>query len=117
MAVNNLASLLTDRKGDAQSLKRAQELASRFESSRQPAFLDTLGWVYSKSGEHDKAVALLEKAVKQAPTASVLQYHLGMAYYNKGDVQAAKNHLAKAVEAKSEFPGLEEARETLKKIP
>jgi tetratricopeptide (TPR) repeat protein len=117
MAANNLASLLADRKGDAQSLKRAKELAARFESSRQSAFMDTLGWVYYKSGESDKAVVMLEKAVKQAPAVPVFHYHLGMVYYKKGDHQSAKSHLAKAVEAKREYPGMEEARETLKKIP
>ena len=43
VAANNLASLLAEYKTDAQSLKRARELAKRFESSQQPAFIDTLG--------------------------------------------------------------------------
>ena len=116
IAANNLASLLADHRQDPQSLKRAKELAMRFESSQQPAFMDTLGWVYYKSGETDKAISLLEKAVKQAPGVSVFRYHLGMVYYKKGDLQSAKTQLAKAVESKNEYPGLEEARGILKQI-
>jgi Tfp pilus assembly protein PilF len=113
LAINNLAALLVDHKGDADSLKRARELAKPLESTGQPAFIDTLGWVYYKSGETDKAVTLLSKAVEKAPQVLVFQYHLGMAYHKKGDVSAAKTHLAKAVEAKVDFPGIDEARQTL----
>ncbi len=117
LVANNLAALLTDYRQDPQSLKRAKELAIRFESSQQPAFMDTLGWVYYKSGENDKAIPLLEKAVKRAPEVPVFRYHLGMVYYKKGDLQSAKTQLAKAVESKNAYPGLEEARGTLKQIP
>jgi len=116
LAANNLASLLVDQKGDASSLKRARELVARFESSRQPAFVDTLGWVHYKSGEYDKAVTLLKKATEMAPQVPIFQYHLGMAYNGKGDKKSAKIWLAKALDGKQEFPGSQEARETLKAI-
>lgn len=116
VVANNLASLLTDHKGDAANLKRARELASRFESSPQPAFRDTLAWVYYKSGETDKAVEILKKVVKESPNVSIFRYHLGMAYHKQGNLPEAKIHLAKAVEGKATFPGADEARETLKKI-
>jgi tetratricopeptide (TPR) repeat protein len=117
IATNNLASLLTDQKGDADSLNRAKALAQRFELSPQPAFRDTLGWVYYKSGETDKAVALLEGVVKQAPAISIFQYHLGMAYHKKGNATAAKTHLTKALEGKANFGGADEARAVLKQLP
>ena len=117
-AVNNLASLLTDEKGDPASLKRAIELASRFELSPQPNLRDTLAWAYYKSGNADKAIAILGEVVKQAPSVPVFEYHLGMAYYKKGDKASAKIHLTNAVQtAKSDFSGLDEARATLKLIP
>lgn len=116
VAANNLASLLTDYKGDAASLKRALELASRFESATQPAFKDTLGWVYFKTGETDKAVMHLNEVVKLAPDSPVFRYHLGMAYHKLGNVSEAKKHLSRAVAGTGEFLGKEEARETLKKI-
>lgn len=116
IAINNLASLLTDYKGDAGSLKRARELAIHFESAPQPAFRDTLAWIYYKTGEVDKAIALSEKIVKQAPDTHVFNYHLGMAYYKKGDMPSAKIYLTKALEGKGTFPGADEARATLKQI-
>ena len=116
MAANNLASLLADRKGDASSLKRAKALAQHFETSPQPAFRDTLGWVYYKSGETDKAVTMLKEVVKQAPAIPIFRYHLGMAYLKQGNVVEAKANLAKAVEAKQDFPGLDEAQAAMKRI-
>lgn len=117
IAINNLASLLTDYKGDSGSLKRARELAARFESSQQPAFRDTLAWIYFKTGEIDKSIALLENIVKQAPNNRLFSYHLGMAYYKKGDMPSAKIHLTKALEGKGAFLGADEARATLNQIP
>lgn len=117
VAANNLASLLLDHSADPSSLKRAKELASRFESSPQPAFLDTLGWTYYRSGELDKAIDVMKNVVKQAPAVGVFRYHLGMAYYKKGDNVSAKAELSKALQANNDFPGIEEARATLKKIP
>jgi len=115
VAANNLAALLVSIK----PIRRAEarkRTAARFESSKQPAFIDTLGWVYFKSGELDKALTLLAMAVKQAPAVPVFRYHLGMVYYKKGDLQSAKTQLAKAVESKNGYPGLEEARGILKQI-
>ena len=117
VAANNLASLLTDRKGDSKSLKQAIALTARFKSSPQPAFRDTLAWAYYKSGEMDTALALLKDIVKQAPAEPVFRYHLGMVYYKQGNMPEAKIHLAKALEGKRDFSGKDEARAALQKIP
>lgn len=116
VAANNLASLLLDHASDANSLKRAKELTSRFESSQQPAYMDTLGWVYYRTGELDKAISVMEKVVKQAPTVGIFRYHLGMAYYKKGNSASAKTQLSKAIEGKNDFVGIDEARATLRQI-
>jgi tetratricopeptide (TPR) repeat protein len=117
LAANNLAVLLAEHKTDSQSLKRAKELAIRFESSPQAIFRDTLGWVYYKAGEVDKATVVLDNVVKQTPAVSIFQYHLGMAYYKQGNMTAAKTHLAKALEGKANFAGADEARAVLKQLP
>jgi len=116
IAANNLASLLLDHATDTDSLKRAQELVGRFVTSPQPAFQDTLGWMYYRSGQLDKAIDVMEKVVKQAPEIGIFRYHLGMAYYKKGDTQSAKQWLAKALDKKIEFPGSDEAKTTLASI-
>jgi tetratricopeptide (TPR) repeat protein len=117
VAANNLASLLADNKTDDQSLKRALELAKRFESSPQPTYMDTLGWVYYKSGDIGKAAVLFEKVVKQDPNVPVYQYHLGMAYHKQGKTAEAKKQLVKAVGSKSSFVGVDEARTILSQMP
>ena len=109
LVANNLASLLSD-KGDKASLDKAAEIAKRFESSTNPPFADTLGWIYFKLGQYDRALPLLQKAADKAPEFMLFQYHLGMALYKKGDMQAAKSHLRKAVESKATFPGIEDAK-------
>ncbi|MEK6749676.1 MAG: tetratricopeptide repeat protein [Pseudomonadota bacterium] len=113
VAANNLAALLTDTKGDPPSLERALALTKRFEASQNPLYTDSAGWVYYKLGQYDRAIPLLRQAAKTAPTVAVLNYHLGMALYKKGDVAAAKIHLKKALDTKREFIGIQEAKEIL----
>jgi len=114
LAANNLASLLTDHKGDKASLERAKTLATPFENSNQPALIDTLGWVYFKLGDLDRAIVLLKKATAAAPTGAVLHYHLGMAYYKKGDKAAAKDELTRAFAADPKLASADEGRAILK---
>lgn len=111
VATNNLAALLVIQGGDAR-LKEAQKLSARLASSPVPAFQDTAGWVDLKSCETDKAIALLTKAVNAAPQVPIFQYHLGVAYRQKGDVANAKIHLAKAAAAR-DFAQAGEARKML----
>ncbi len=113
LAANNLANLLLDLRQDKASFERAKTLALRFERSNNPAYVDTLGWAHFRLGEYDQAVPLLQKAAERAPQIGVFQFHLGMALYRKGDLGPAKAHLQKALEAKIEFPGIEEARQIL----
>lgn len=114
LAANNLASLLTDHKGDAASLERAKTLAAPFENSNQPALMDTLGWIYFKLGDLNRALPLLKKASAAAPAATVLHYHLGMAYYKHGDKAAAKQELTRAFAADPKLAGADEGRAILK---
>ena len=114
VAANNLASLLTDHRGDAASLQQALKLADRFRESSNPAYIDTLGWIYYRSGEHGKALELLKRAVQKAPGAAIFHYHLGMAYRAAGDKALARQHLEAALEGKVNFRGIDEAKEALK---
>ena len=75
---NNLSALLADYRTDKRSFERALEYAEQFRDSENPAFLDTLGWVYYRLENYDEAIPLLEQSVDAAGQVPVLRYHLGM---------------------------------------
>lgn len=114
-AINNLANMLAI-KGDKDSLNKAFDLAKNFEKTRIPAFMDTLGWIYIQMGENDKAIEILKKVVDLSDKTPIFQYHLGMAYYKNGDNQLARTHLNLALASNKDFPGKDQAEDTLKKI-
>lgn len=117
IAANNLASLLTERKGDPKSLERALALTRDFEKSApEAAFLDTLGWVYVKMGQPNEAVRLLRQVVEKEPNHPVFQYHLGIAYHQAGEAKKAKAALKKAVASGKQFQGLDEAKTVLAQL-
>lgn len=116
LATNNLAMLLIEYKEDDASRTEAKDLAQKLEGSDNAAYLDTVGWVAFKFGEHDRAVEFLEKAVEKSPDAAVMQFHLGMAYLAQGNEVSAKTHLERAVNSNVEFKGLDEAKTALGKL-
>jgi len=115
---NNLAALLADyRYDDQDSLEKALEISEQFETSDNPAFLDTLGWVYYRLGDYDAAVPLLETAVEGASQVPVLHYHLGMAYKAAGKRTSAKAELEQALaNPDAAFTGIEDARAALAEL-
>jgi len=113
IAANNLAAILADHRTDAESFKRALAIANRFETSDNAAFLDTLGWVHFRVGQIDQAVRVLRRAVERDPNAALHKYHLGMALMKGGDSKEAREMLQRAVDSKTMFPGIEEARKIL----
>ncbi len=116
VAVNNLAVLLSERRTDEQSMTRAKELALRLADSKQPALLDTLGWIYYQAGDYDKAAEVLSGVVEQAPEVGIFRYHLGMTYYKQGDSRAASEILSKAIAEDQQYDGVEEARRVYEEI-
>ncbi len=113
VAANNLAMLLVTYRKDAGSLARATALAARFKDSTNPALLDTYGWVLHANGHHDDAVAVLQKAVDQAPNVPILQYHLGMAQFEAGQQEEARASLQAALTGQPQYNGVQEARAAL----
>lgn len=113
---NNLAMLLASHKKDPASLERAGKLIETLRGTENPAYLDTMGWVHYSRGEMDQALPLLQQAANAAPGQPLVQYHLGMAQYKKGDVASAKQNLQSALERKVNFNGRNEADAALQKI-
>lgn len=116
LAKNNLAMLLVTHRNDHDSLNRARDLVQELGASDEPAYLDTVGWVHYRRGEVDQAVSVLEQALQKVPSAPLIHYHLGMAYFTKGNVESAQQHLEKALETKAQFDGINDARATLNKL-
>jgi len=113
IAANNLAAILADHRTDAESFKQALAIANRFENSENGAFLDTLGWVHYRAGQYDQAVRVLRRAVERDTTAGLHKYHLGLALMKAGDDKAGREMLQRAVESKTAFPGIEDAKKIL----
>jgi Tfp pilus assembly protein PilF len=47
------------------------------------------------------------------PDNAIVNYHLGMAFYKKGDRDNARAHLEKALSLDQNFPGADEAKRVL----
>lgn len=109
-ASNNLAYLLVEVKGDAASLQRALTLTGRFAESRNPSYLDSLGWVHYRLGDYAKAVPLLDRAVTLQPDSPQLASHLGMALIKSGDAKRGQEILKKVLSAKAEVNDVDEVR-------
>ena len=87
---NNLASLLTTYRDDAESLQRAHTVARRLRDSDVPAFQDTYGWITYRRGNAEEALPYLEAAAAALTHEPSVQYHLGV-------IQAALGQRDKAL--------------------
>jgi Flp pilus assembly protein TadD len=111
-AANNLALLLLDK---PYGEKRAIELASvAYDAApHDPHIADTFGWILYRRGMHQRAVDLLRQSAEKLPSDPAIQYHLGMALQQVGDVGGARRALTQAMSSPTVFAGKEEARRTL----
>lgn len=81
------------------NLEKASEMiekAARLKPN-DGAIIDSLGWIYYRMKQYDKAVATLEKAIQLAPTEPELNDHLGDAYWNVGRKSEARFQWKRAV--------------------
>jgi tetratricopeptide (TPR) repeat protein len=75
-----------------------------------------LGWIYYKKQVYLRAISLFKDALEKLPDNPTVHYHLGMAYYKKGDKKLAKEELKASLRISKDFPGSEEARRVLKEL-
>jgi tetratricopeptide (TPR) repeat protein len=117
LAANNFAALVADHDPQPERLRRALEAIRGFESSNNPLFLDTLGWVHYRMAQYDQALAYLERAARDASDIPQIRYHLGMAYFSTDQRDLAKRELQAALDGAEEaFVGQDEARATLAQL-
>jgi tetratricopeptide (TPR) repeat protein len=104
IVANNLASLITTFRDDAESLERAAAIARRLRGLDVPAFQDTYGWIEFRRGNLAEAIAHLEPAAKGLPEDPLVQFHLGMAYAAAGRRDEALAQLRRALEIGGDRP-------------
>ncbi|MDA8018184.1 MAG: tetratricopeptide repeat protein [Thermoanaerobaculia bacterium] len=81
--------------GDIEAAAEASRKALQISDS-SPAVLNLAGRVAMHQGRPADAVKHFDFAMRQVPGADRLQYELGMAYRALGDLDKAREHLAKA---------------------
>ena len=115
IAANNLAWLLSEGGGNIdEALKWAQVGKER--APGDPAVIDTLGWIYMKKNNPLLAISEFRDATNKAPKNPLYVYHLGFAQYKAGDTRQAEISMRTALDQKTDFPGIEDARKILKEI-
>jgi Flp pilus assembly protein TadD len=92
VALNNLATLLAERRNQLQEAREYIERAIE-NAGRRPALLDTLGTIMIRAGEPQQAVAALEEAVAGVVTDPRYYFHLAVAYQRLGRDSEAKQAL------------------------
>ena len=115
---NNFASVIAEYQfQDPKRLERALQVVERFQTSENPVYLDTLGWVHYRMGNINQALIFLGRAVQIKPDVPEHHYHLGMALYENGELSRARQELEKSVIAGARYPGIDQARELLASLP
>jgi tetratricopeptide (TPR) repeat protein len=81
-------------------LEEAIQLAQKAVAadSTNGAYLDTLGWIYFKMGNYQKALEYISNAVKYRDTSAEVMEHLGDVYEKLNDLENARLYWQKALE-------------------
>lgn len=117
VAINNYGALIADfRYQDRALVQKALQMATSFEDSTNPLYVDTLGWLQYRAGDLPQARANLERAVRLQPNVPQLQYHLGMVLRDLGAREEARKALQSAVVEGATYPGVDEARAALQQL-
>jgi uncharacterized protein HemY len=67
-------------------------------------------------GQQEEAIRLMKDAVAKAPEVPVLNYHLGVAFFQSGKGTEARTYLSKALKTSDSFEGRQEAEQILAQI-
>lgn len=94
-ALNNYGYTLAER---GIKLKTALEMAERAVEldPENPAYLDTIGWIYFKLDEFHKALDYIEKSIARNPENAVVLEHLGDVLMKVNRQDDARAHYQKA---------------------
>ena len=111
-ALNNAAYLYSERLGDLERAFKYASLARDLEAY-DPATADTFGWVLYHRREYRWAASLLAESASKLPDEAEVRHHLGMAYYQMGQEDAAGRELKRALALSGDFEGRAEVERRL----
>lgn len=105
-AMNNYAYNLSVRE---ENLERAKELALKAIeiAPENAAYLDTVGWVYYKLGDYDRARRYIRASIDTGEASAEVLEHLGDVYEKQDNLSEAKKWWQKALEKDSSRTHLE----------
>lgn len=115
LAANNLAYLLLEHGGNVNVALTLAQTARRGLPDI-PNSADTLGWAYFQNGAYSVAVALFEKAVKDAPSNATYRYHLGATYQKLNELGRARSEFEKSIRLDPHAPSAEKASRALSEL-
>ena len=119
MIANNLASVISTHRDDAESLDRAFQVARRLRGTEVPHFQDTYGWILLRRGDNEQALTYLEPAAAALAGDPLVQYHVARAYHALERWDEARDAYARAVEVAGEdsaLPQIADARARIAEI-
>lgn len=109
-AYNNLAWLLGE-------LKSPEAVATAEQAYKlnpdNPAIQDTLGWILVNTGQSQRGLELLKKALAVAPDASEIHWHFAAGLAKSGDKSRARQELVRLFDSGKAFPQEAEAKQLL----
>ena len=68
-------------------------------SPKNPAYLDTLGWIYFKMGKTDQAEEYVMKSIEIDQTNAEVLEHMGDIHQELGNKEKAKEYYERALNA------------------
>jgi tetratricopeptide (TPR) repeat protein len=94
--LSNTAYLMADTGGNLDEAMSLAKKAIQLDP-RQPAFTDTLGWIYLRKHLNDSAAQVFRGLTERYPDNATFHYHLGMTLLQAGDKKAASSELKAAL--------------------
>lgn len=114
-AHQRLAMLLSQQEGDGKALEKALGLALRAYqlSPGRADIADTLGWIFHRRGDDDRARRILEIVADQVPQSPLVNYHMAMVLLKAGETDGARRRLEASLSSKAPFMGRDAAEQAL----
>jgi len=99
-AMNNYAYFMSIREEQLDYAKELAEKAISFEPENA-AYLDTVGWIYYKTGDYEQARAYIQRSVDTGEASAEVYEHLGDVYKALDEIENAIKFWNKALEEDS----------------